>query len=80
MTINIEHVDVVDADKTDDDFLILGAEEAARQVEEAKVTTDEKAVVTTKDRKRPLDSSSVDSPAKKIKRIDLDEDDEVILL
>lgn len=80
MTINIEHVDVVDADKTDDDFLILGAEEAARQVEEAKVTTDEKAVVTTKDRKRPLDSSSVDSPAKKIKRIDLDEDDEVIML
>ena len=71
---------MVDADKTDDDFLILGAEEAARQVEEAKVTTDEKAVVTTKDRKRPLDSSSVDSPAKKIKRIDLDEDDEVIML
>jgi len=62
----------------EDDFVILGAEEAQKQVEEAATSN-----AASNERKRPLDQSqgsTSESPARKIKRIDLDDDDEIIML
>jgi hypothetical protein len=64
----VEHLDTF-PDDTEDDFIILGAAEAQQQAD--------KENNSAKGQKRPLetDKDSVDSPAKKLKRIDIDEKD-----
>ena len=76
----MEHADEFETE-TDDEFVILGAE-AARKQAEAQNAIAQASENGVSERKRKLDdkSASEDSPAKKMKKIELDDDDDLVIL
>jgi len=77
VTIHVEHVEQLEKEYSEQGFQLVGSDEAKATAAAETVSKDK-----TESRKRPIEDANdaIDSPAKKLKKIEIDDDNDLIMI